>query len=210
MPAFHGPPRSPTLLPSIRPALTALTVLAAMGTGAPALEAQETEPAVALVSDGLSQREGRARDALVQAVVLPGEEGDRVRAVLVEAARGTDDAVVFAAAVGLLVRFANAQPRQVGEVVPVLSGFATDASYTKKAVAVDALENLPPGGRTAMIPVLVEQIRGGGDTPETRLYLRGLWELGAEGVERIRALVADGALSGESLRWARIYLREGA
>ena len=72
---------------------------------------------------------------------------------------------------------------------------------------MDALQDLPPRPREAMVPVLAELARALGEGPVARLFVRGLAEAAAPGRSALRALVNEGALRGDALALARMYLR---
>jgi hypothetical protein len=120
-------------------------------------------------------------------------------AALVQAARDAGSGQAFAAAVATLVLRANEQP---GTFAGAASDFLTETirsgDVLRRAIAVDALKSLPQATRNGLVPVLVELIRGGGDTPETRLFVRGLGEVGPQGVAALRELLDAGSLTGRA------------
>lgn len=127
---------------------------------------------------------------------------------LVQLAEDTDSGQRFASAVAALVRRANEQPVQAAApTVALLTGIIRGGDQMKRAIAVDALKSLPAQSRQQMVPVLTELIQGGGDTPETRLFVRGLGEIGPQGVSALRELLAAGTLTGRSASRARWYTR---
>lgn len=127
---------------------------------------------------------------------------------LVQLAEETGSGQQFASAVAELVRRANEQPsRAAAPTVALLTEVVRSADRMKRAIAVDALKSLPSQSRQQFVPVLTELIQGNGDTPETRLFVRGLGEIGPPGVTALRTLLADGTLSGEAATRARFYTR---
>ena len=191
-------------------ALTGLALAALVG-ASDGLVAQEEDSGVAtMVAAGLSQGSGADHAALLRAVTSAGADGAEARRVMVDFARRSGSAVTVARALGLMVRAANETPGTVGEAVGALTEFVQDPNFVKRAIAVDAMENMPASGRSDLVSVLAERVRSGGDTPTSRLCLRGLWELGAEGLAEIQSMVDQNELTGGSLEWARVYLREGA
>lgn len=127
---------------------------------------------------------------------------------LVQEARDAATGQIFAATVATLVRRANDRP---SDYATAASQFLTEmirgGDAFRRAVAVDALKSLPSSSREGFVAVLVELIRGGGDTPETRLFVRGLGEVGANGTAALRELLNAGSLSGKAADWARWYTR---
>ncbi|HSG47674.1 MAG TPA: hypothetical protein VLA43_07685 [Longimicrobiales bacterium] len=128
-------------------------------------------------------------------------------ASLLEQARAAPDGVIFASAVAGMVRAAHQHPAQGAAVVAALTEFVRGDDPLRRAITVDALQNLPPRPREAMVPVLAELARALGEGPVTRLFVRGLAEAAAPGRSALRALVNEGALRGDALALARMYLR---
>jgi hypothetical protein len=129
-------------------------------------------------------------------------------AALVQAARDAGNGQTFAAAVATLVRRVNEQPgTYAGPASDFLTRTIRGGDVLRRAIAVDALKSLPQATRNGFVPVLVELIRGGGDTPETRLFVRGLGEVGPQGVAALRELLDAGSLTGRSANRAGFYTR---
>lgn len=127
---------------------------------------------------------------------------------LVQSARDAGNGEAFAAAVATLVRRANEQPGNfAGPTTDFLTETIRGGNTLRRAIAVDALKSLAQSTRNGFVPVLVELIRGGGDTPETRLFVRGLGEVGPQGVSALRELLEAGSLVGASAARARYYTR---
>lgn len=126
---------------------------------------------------------------------------------LIEAARETDSGQRFASAVAQLVRRSNEAPAQAAApTVAYLTEVIRSGSTMKRSIAVDALKSLPANARNQFVPILTEMIRGGGDTPRTRLFVRGLGEIGEQGRTVLQQLLSDGALSGTAASRARFYV----
>lgn len=128
-------------------------------------------------------------------------------ASLVEQARAARDGVTFASAVAGMVKVSHQRPVQGPVVVAALTEFVRGTDTLRRAITVDAVQNLPPRSREAMVPVLSELARARGEGPAARLFVRGLAEAAAPGRAALRALVRDGALRGDALALARMYLR---
>ncbi len=127
-------------------------------------------------------------------------------ATLLQAARSTDDAVVFARSIAGLIRRAHEVPAERRSVTEGLTEFVGGGNAVKRAIAVDAVKSLPTDARSSMVPALSRMAERSPDGPVTRLYVRGLAEAGPPGLEALRQMVGRGRLSGDALALARMYL----
>lgn len=126
---------------------------------------------------------------------------------LAEQAHAAEGGMAFASAVAALVKLAHEQPAQGPAVVVALTPFVRGDDALRRAITVDALQNLPPRSRESMVPVLAELAQARGEGPAARLFVRGLAEAAAPGRAALQRLVASGALRGDALALARMYLR---